>query len=283
MSNEEQQAYWDGEGGKRWARDDAIMARMLEPVTRDLLNHAAIAGSRRALDIGCGGGSQTLLLAERLGNGASVLGMDISGPMLEVAQGKIKTRDDGLASVAFELSDASQHRFEPDSFDLLFSRFGVMFFDNPEAAFTNIRTGARDAAHLAFCCWQSVGDNPWVSLAMQAALQHVPPPEAPAPHAPGPFAFADSDRLKNILESAGFNSIDIQSYNSEFIFSRADTLAQSVRDLAAIGPVSGLLAEQGAEVRETVYAALEDVLAPYYQVGALSLPVAIWFVTGRAA
>src|SRR6056297_3049594 len=122
MGNEEQIEYWNGEAGRRWAREDDVMARLLQPISEALLDHADIAHCRNALDVGCGGGSQTLLLAQRLGQGARVLGVDISAPMLEVAQAKAAHTGDSAASPQFLRADATNYAFEPGSYDLLFSR-----------------------------------------------------------------------------------------------------------------------------------------------------------------
>jgi SAM-dependent methyltransferase len=279
MSNEDQIEYWNGDAGARWAKDDAIMERLLRPVTEALLDHAAVEGRSSALDIGCGGGSQSLLLSERLGNAGRVLGVDISAPMLGVAQEKAADN----ASVRFMQADASVHDFEPGTFDLLFSRFGVMFFDDPAGAFSHLRAALNDDGRLAFCCWQSLKDNAWTLLPFQAALKHIPPPEKPDPNAPGPFAFADQERVKDILGQAGFGEIELHSYNSELRFSEAATLGESVRGLAEVGPIGRLLMEQPEDVKEKVYTSMAEVLAPYYRDGALLMPVAIWFVTARAA
>lgn len=279
MSNEEQYEYWNGEAGKRWAQEDDTMARMLRPVCRALLDHADLDGCTRAMDVGCGGGSQSIMLAERLGSGASVLGVDISAPMLAVARAKASATAAGTAQLSFLQADAADYPFEPESFDLLFSRFGVMFFDDPTAAFANMRAALAPGARLAFACWQSMRDNAWTLIPVQAALQHLPPPEAPDPHAPGPFAFADSERVTGILQEAGFSNIAIESYNPEMRFGEAPTLAQNVREMAMIGPVSRLIAGQETEVLERVFSAMEEALAPHYRDGAICLPGAIWFVT----
>lgn len=283
MSNAEQFEYWNGEAGKRWAQEDETMARLLRPVSAALLDHAGVEGCRNALDIGCGGGSQTMMLAEQLGPGASVLGVDISEPMLEVARSKTAGAGDNRADVTFMQADAASHSFETDDFDLAFSRFGVMFFDEPAAAFSNIRKALRPQAHLAFCCWQALKDNDWTRIPLQAALQHLPPPEKPDPHAPGPFAFADPQRVEEILHSAGFRDIAVESFARDIRFGEAPTLPESVRKLAMIGPVSRLIAGQEPAVLERVFASMEEVLAPYYSEGALNLPGAIWFVTATTA
>ena len=281
MNNQEQIDYWNGEAGKRWARDDAIMERLLRPVTEALLEHAGVEACRSALDIGCGGGSQSLLLAERIGEPGRVLGVDISGPMLAVAEAKTRQLPPGSAAVTFLQADAAAQPFEPGSFDLLFSRFGVMFFDDPTAAFSALQAALQPGGRLAFCCWQSLKENAWSLLPYQAALKHVPPPEKPDPNAPGPFAFADPERLRSVLDAAGFVDIGLESFNDTLRFSESATFAESVRGLAEIGPIARLLADQPQDVREQVFLSMEEVLAPYFTEGSVMMPVAIWFVTAR--
>jgi SAM-dependent methyltransferase len=283
VGNEEQIDYWNGEAGKRWAQDDDTMARLLLPISQALLDHASIDNSRHALDIGCGGGSQSLMLAQRLGADARVLGADISGPLLEVARAKINTGGSNCAKLDFLQADAASHHFDPDSFDLLFSRFGVMFFDDPVAAFTNLRTALAPKGQLAFSCWQAMKSNEWTWIPTRTALQHLPPPEPPAPNAPGPFAFADPVRLESILADAGFSDIALQPFNTKLRISEADTLPEAVRELTRIGPVGRLLQDQSQAALNKVYPALEAALEPYFREGALELDSAIWLVTATNA
>ena len=280
MANSEQIEYWNGEAGKRWAQDDDTMARLLGPISQALLDHAPLEGCTSALDVGCGGGSQSLMLAQRLGESARVLGVDISEPMLEVARRKAETPAAGRASLEFLRADASSHAFPPGSFDLLFSRFGVMFFDDPVAAFTNMR-GAL-LGKLAFCCWQAVKDNDWVRIPLKAALQHLPPPEPPPPNAPGPFAFADPARVTSILESAGFSNVALHPFSTTLRISEAAGLPEAVRELARIGPVSRLLADQPQATLDKVFPAMESALDPYFKDGALDLPASVWLVTATS-
>jgi len=283
MSNAEQIEYWNGDAGKRWAEEDDTMSRLLRPVSEALLDHASVESCRAALDVGCGGGSQSAMLARRLGAGASVLGVDISQPMLDVARDKISQLGDDSAGLDFLLADAASHAFEARSFDLIFSRFGVMFFDDPEAAFSNLRSALAPQGRLAFSCWQPLKDNDWTWIPIQAALQHVAPPERADPHAPGPFAFADPERVRSILGAAGFGNINLQSFRPTLQFSEATSLGESVRNLARIGPVARLLEGQDTAVMEKVFTTMEQVLKPYYEAGALKLPGAIWFVTAQAS
>jgi SAM-dependent methyltransferase len=209
MSNEAQIEYWNGETGERWARRDDMMSRLLQPVAQLLLDHADIEGRARALDVGCGGGSQSRELAARLGANASVMGVDISGPLLEVARSRSGETSVDHAALDFVEADAASYAFEPNSFDLVFSRFGVMFFEDPVAAFSNIHSALQPGARLAFCCWQNVQKNDWVLQPLQAAFEYIPAPPKPDPHAPGPFAFADPERVRSILSASGFVDIEL--------------------------------------------------------------------------
>jgi SAM-dependent methyltransferase len=277
--NAEQLEYWNGEAGERWAQQDEMMAALLEPIARNLLEHADLDGVRSAIDVGCGGGSQSLLIAERLGPSGRVLGIDISGPLLSVARERAATAPPGVATLDFAQADAASHTFDPGTFDLLFSRFGVMFFQDPVAAFANLRTALAVDGRLAFCCWQSLQNNPWIWLAVQAALRHVPPPEAADPDAPGPFSFAEPSRLEAVLGDAGFRDIAVKHHPVTLRWAAADTLEGNVAGVIQMGPVSSLLADQDDSVRQQVLDAVVEVMGQFYHGGALNLPGATWLVT----
>ena len=280
MANEQQHEYWNGEAGARWAAEDATMAKLLDPIARDLLAHVQPAPGSHAIDIGCGGGSQSVLLAEHIGAGGSVLGVDISAPMLEIARGR--GQPEGAAALTFLQADAATWAFDAASFDLLFSRFGVMFFDDPIAAFSNMRQALKADARLGFCCWQAMRDNQWTLLPVQAALRHVPAPESPDPHAPGPFAFADPQRLEAILAASGFGDIAIAPHSVEMTFGSGNGLRETVTELMMVGPVSRLLVDQPPEVKARVVDDAAETMAPFYRNGKLSLEGAVWLVTGGA-
>lgn len=280
MANEQQHEYWNGEAGARWAAEDATMAKLLDPIARDLLAHVQPEPGSHAIDIGCGGGSQSVLLAEHIGAGGSVLGVDISAPMLEIARGRGQPED--AAALTFLQADAATWAFDAASFDLLFSRFGVMFFDDPIAAFSNMRRALKADARLGFCCWQAMRDNQWTLLPVQAALRHVPAPESPDPHAPGPFAFADPQRLESILAASGFGDIAIAPHSVEMTFGSGNGLRETVTELMMVGPVARLLAEQSPEVKARVVDDAAEALAPFFRDGKLALGGAVWLVTAAA-
>jgi SAM-dependent methyltransferase len=279
MSNAEQLAYWNGEAGRKWAENDAMMAQMLAPIARDLLQHARIEGAQRALDVGCGGGSETLMLAEHLGPQATVLGVDISGPLLAVARNSALNAGARGRQVDFLEADASTHAFPPESFDLLFSRFGVMFFDDPTAAFANLYQALQPGAKLAFSCWQPLQENQWAMVPLKAAFQHLPRPEPTPPNAPGPFAFADPDYTRSVLEAAGFTTVALQAHAITMAWGREGDLATTARDMLNMGPVSRLLQDCDPALREAVHASATEAMAPWFREGKIRLPGAVWLVT----
>lgn len=281
MNNQEQVDYWNGEIGQYWAKQDKIMARLLQPIAQALLDHAEFNDCRHVLDVGCGGGSQTRLLAERLGAGSKITGIDISEPLLEVAR---TNTSKSVVNMDYLLGDASEYEFPTAQFDGIFSRFGVMFFDDPIAAFTNLRTALTDGAKIAFSCWQGADKNDWASIPMQTAIKFITPPEdmMPAADAPGPFAFAQPEHVHKILHTAGFTDIELSPHLATMRMGEQPTLADSVREMTGIGPVQRLLAGQDEALKERVYQALEKSLADFYKNGAIELPGAIWFVTAIA-
>ena len=284
MNNHEQIAYWNGDGGRKWAERDELMAGVLAPISDALLTRAAPRRARTALDVGCGGGSNTLQLLQHLDNPRHVLGIDVSAPLLEVARARVAERGTAPPQTApprieFLRADAATHDFGDWRFDVLFSRFGVMFFDDPVAAFAQLRRAAHRNAGLAFCCWQALDKNPWTALPLKAALTVLPAPEPVAPHSPGPFAFADAAYVREVLAQAGWSDTRIEPYAPTLEFSIEGGYAAAVRELVNTGPVGRLLAPAEKPAREAVYAAARRALKDYYRGDTLALAGAVWFVT----
>lgn len=270
--NEEQIEYWNGKAGQTWVRSMDRIDGMLAPITQALLARAAVAPGERAVDVGCGCGSTTLALAQR---GALVFGIDVSEPMLALA----KERASGQQGIAFRRTDAATQPFTPDH-ELVFSRFGVMFFANPVDAFKNLRTGLTPNGRLCFVCWQPMAENAWMATAGQAVLPFLTkPPTPPDPRAPGPFAFADRDHLRSTLEAAGFASIEIESLRVTLHV--GDDLDQAMAFQADIGPVARALAELEGETRTRAIAAAREALAKHLGPTGIDLGAACWLVTAR--
>ena len=200
QANAGQDEYWNADEARHWVDEAGAYDRMLAPFASRLLEAAAIAVEDQVLDIGCGTGPTTCDAARAAANGHAT-GLDISRAMIEAARARA-SRDD-LTNVSFEVGDAQTRRFDPGSVDVVMSRFGVMFFDDPVAAFANIRAALRAGGRLVFVCWQGQIANEWIAVPGLAAAQHVPLPTPGPPGAPGPFSFADADHVRNVLTGAG--------------------------------------------------------------------------------
>jgi SAM-dependent methyltransferase len=220
-------------------------------------------------------------LARRVGPGGEVVGVDISAPMLERARENARGR--GVTNVGFENADAQTHALPGASFDLLFSRFGVMFFAEPAAAFANLRRSLRPAGRLAFVCWQAPTLNPWAIVPLMAAAAHLPLPPPPAPDAPGPFAFADQDRVRQILGDAGFRNVEFESVAMQLIVGGSTDIDSAVEFLMQMGPTAAALRETSQqEMLERVAAAIREALLPYYVADeGVRMDAAAWVVTAR--
>ena len=195
---------WDGDEGADWARDWERYDRSVRGYHRLLLDAAAIQRGDRVLDVGCGNG-ETTRDAARAGDRA--LGVDLSSLMIE--RGRSLAAAEGLTNATFEQADAQVHPFEPAAYDVAVSRFGAMFFADAEAAFINIAAALRPGGRLVMAAWRGVGDNEWLQCVFAALAQGRDLPVPPA-GAPGPFGLADPDRVRAVLESAGFDGVELE-------------------------------------------------------------------------
>lgn len=271
MSNEAQIDYWNGRAGEKWRAMQDDLDAMLAPVTEALMARTGDVAGVAVLDIGCGTGQTCLLLLDK---GASVTGVDVSGPMLALAGERTAGR------AALFKADASLWQSEV-AFDRAFSRFGVMFFDDPQAAFTNIAATLKPGARLLFACWRTPKENEWVSRPMSVLAPLMPELPAPDPTAPGPFAFADTARLAGILEGAGFGTLSFTPFDFKVTLARSGGVERAAGFALQIGPAAAALAEQEEAVRLHARALLEEALASGLEPdGAVRLGGAIWIVEG---
>ena len=274
--NQAQIDYWNGPLGEKWARYQNEMDRTLADSAEAALNLANPQPGERVLDVGCGAGGTSLLLAEAVGPGGSVTGVDVSRPMLELARARAAVKN-----IHFIEADAAVHPFRP-VFDLIFSRFGVMFFVDPIAAFANIRKAADKGARLAFICWRAVKENEWASLPFEIAKPFLPAQQAVDPNAPGPFAFADAGRLRAILEASGFSGIQVAPFQGHMNLGRAPARA-AFQSTNLMGPTSRALRNADEATRSRVMDAIAQGLAARQSGDAeIRLGTACWLVSARA-
>jgi SAM-dependent methyltransferase len=267
-------AYWNDVAGRSWAEFQDGLDRQVAPLGRRAMAALAPAPGERIVDIGCGAGETSLELASAVGTGGSVLGADLSQPLLEIA----RRRSVEVAGLEFRQADAQTYPFESGAFDGAFSRFGVMFFDDPVAAFANIRRALRPGGRLAFVCWRPPGENPIMTLPMQAAADLVPPQPSPEPGAPGPFAFADPDRVRRVLAGAGFEAVEVAPHDEMVGSGDLETaLALALK----IGPLGAFLREN-PHLREAVAPRVRAALAAHDGPAGPKLNAAVWIVTARS-
>ena len=273
MSNQDQIDYWSGPTGNVWASTQDRIDAMMAPITAALLERCATAAGRRVLDIGCGCGTTTLALADRA---REICGVDVSAPMLAEARRRTAGRD----NVHWQEADASSATFA-EPFEFAVSRFGVMFFDDPGAAFAHLRTQLVPNAPLVFVCWAAPADNAWFSLAARALREYLPPPESPPdPKAPGPFAFANPDDVQTYLDAGGFHELSIEPFSCALPL--GGSLDQAVEFQSRIGPLSRALKELEEGPREAALAAVRKTLEPWVSDAGVSAPGKVWFVSARA-
>ncbi len=277
--NADQLAYWNGPAGQRWAERQQAQDILLGPVAELLIDRAGPAIGERIIDVGCGSGATTIAFAQKLGTSGHVLGIDISGPML--ARARASAPKD--LPVEFVLADATVYPFEPASFDLLASRFGVMFFADPALSFANMRKALRASGRLAFACWREPRENPFFMAPLQAAYKHVPKLPQQGPDDPGPFAFASEARVRRILDAAGFTRIEMEACPLSLDAAIGRGLDGAVQGAFEIGPVSRALDGQPEELRKAAAASIREALTPFAKGDAVLLPASIWIVTARAS
>jgi len=268
-------AYWNGPGGQRWVSHQRMQDALLAEVAERLMERAAARDGETILDIGCGAGTTSIALARQVAPDGRVLGVDVSAPLLERARQHAPA---GLP-VEFALGDASVFPFAPAGADLLFSRFGVMFFADPAGAFANMRKGLRGGARLLFACWQEPRHNPWLILPLQAAYRHVPRLPEVGPEDPGPFAFASEARVRGILERAGFGAITLEPVDLSFDLAEGHGLDRAVELSIGMGPTSRALDGQPAALRVAAAEAVRAALEPYQRGERVPLRGAIWIVS----
>jgi SAM-dependent methyltransferase len=274
-ANQAQAELWNGRTGQSWVELNAMLDRLLAPFVQPLLDAVRQGSARDVLDVGCGAGATTFAVARSLGQEGRCTGIDLSAPLIELA--RRRAADMGAPNTDFVVADAQRHDFQSAAFDTVISRFGVMFFDDPVAAFANLRRAARPDAGLACIVWRGTEENPFMTAAERAAAPLLPEQPPRVPNAPGQFAFADPDHVGGVLSAAGWRDADLQPLDVACALSADDLETYVTR----MGPVGQVLPGLEADHRQAVVAAVKRGFEPFLADGVARFTAACWLVRAR--
>ena len=269
----EQAEYWNGPGGKMWLGAYDRIQRGIAGFSDVVVAAARAQPGEHVLDVGCGTGGTTAELAKAVGERGHVLGVDISEPLIGAA------RAQHLANATFEVGDAATYSFGANVFDLVFSRFGVMFFGDPVAAFKNIRRAMKPAGRLVFLCWRTPAENPWAAVPMRAAQPFLPPLERPGPEDPGQYSFGDRDRVARILTEAGFANLSIEPIDQTL--NQGKDVPDVLQRIGDFGPLARAFKDVAPEQVAKAKEAIGEALKPYATPDGVKLAGACWLVSAR--
>ena len=273
-----QSEYWDGQAGEHWTAFRQRYDELLGGFGHAAIDRADPQPEERYADIGCGTGATTLELGRRVGPEGFVIGIDLSGPMLETA--RERATEERLAHVRFAKADAARYRFEPSSLDGVLSRFGVMFFDEPVDAFGHVRGALRPDGRLVFVCWQEVLANEWITVPASAIIQQLPMPQLGIMRGPGLFSMSDAAVVRSILERAGFAEVEIESLVLPQRF--GDNVDDAISFMMQTQIAASILVGADAQQVDAVVRSMRDTLEPHVRKDGVYLDGAAWLVSARA-
>lgn len=271
---------WNGDNGHKWLSYIDAVDAMLRPIGEAAIAAAQPRPNENVIDIGCGDGPTTLRLAQLVAPAGRVTGLDVSQVLHDAAKKRAAAHPDG-ARVEFKLGNAATMKLPRGETDLLFSRFGVMFFEQPAAAFRNLHGALKPTGRLAFACWQPVNKVDLFFVPFAAVASHITPPARPGPEDPGPFSFGDPDRVRRILDDAGFKKIEISPFAVSV--SLGATLDQAVQAVTMVGPASQVLMDAPADAKARALQSVRDALEARATPSGIVLPALTWIVTARAS
>jgi SAM-dependent methyltransferase len=273
--NQQQAEHWNGAESSHWVEHADRYDRQLAPFADALLEQVQSSDVDRVLDIGCGCGVTTITVAQ---HALRATGVDLSRPMLNVA--RQRAADAGRTNVDFVVADAQTHHFEAGSFDIVISRFGVMFFDDPVAAFTNVRRSLAVGGRVAFVSWQGLEANEWLLVPGLAAAQHVALPDLAGDGGPGMFSLSKPDSISELLARAGFRNVQIDPLGPTITLGGGGTVDESLDYLLGTGIARALLDSAEPEARIRAIDAVRAALTEHYEPGiGVRLGTGAWLTT----
>lgn len=271
----EQVERWNGPAGEAWVEAQETLDGMFKPLEALLAGTVAAGTTAHVLDVGCGTGATTIAAARRVGPSGRATGIDISEPMIAAA--RARAGREGVAA-GFIRANAQDYEFAPASVDLIISRFGVMFFDDPVKAFANLRRAATGNGELRCLAWRSAAENPFMTTAERAAATLLPGLTPRQPNVPGQFAFADGHRVRTILSDSGWTEVEVQSIDVACSLPEADLTLY----LSRLGPVGLALRDADEPTRARVVAAVRPAFEPYVDGSDVRFTAACWLLRARA-
>jgi SAM-dependent methyltransferase len=274
--NDEQMAMWNGSSGRAWVAQQEVLDQAFRPIEGILADAVSASSAASVLDVGCGTGATTLAAARRLGPKGRSVGIDLSEPMLALARERAARE---AIPAEFIEADAQTHAFPPAGFDMVISRFGVMFFDDAVRAFANLRRATRDGGLLRLVVFRSPADNPFMTAAERAAAPLLPQLPPRQPGAPGQFALADRKHAERVLTESGWKAIDVQKLDVSCAFPEPALIPYLTR----LGPLGRVLAEMDEGNRREVVATVRPAFEPYVHGAEVRFTAGCWLLKARAS
>jgi SAM-dependent methyltransferase len=276
---DEQIAFWNGPAAVRWSEHQVALDRALSAFGRAALERADARMGEHVLDVGCGCGDSALALAGSVGTNGSVIGVDVSTTMLARA----RARGAALSNLQFIEADAAT--FKPSAArDLIFSRFGIMFFADPARAFTHLRTVLRTDGRIVFVCWRAFAENPWAQIpveVLQRVDSRLTPPAFDS--GPGPYAFADENKVQRLLADASFDRVQVDRFDADVLLSSSSVNeSEAVEFAIQAGPASRMLIDASPDLRARASQEMARVLATHRTPAGYTLPGSSWVVSAHA-
>ncbi len=273
--NVDQKKFWNESKGKSWVELQPKIDSLLKPIGEAALSKLNPIEGEKIAELGCGTGTMSFLISKKIGKSGLVQGFDISEPMLDYAE---KRRiNSNLVNIKYTLADLQTYEFKENSFDALFSRFGVMFFDNPVVAFSNLRRSLKRGGRFIFACWAERLENDWIELPTEIASRFLELPPTPPEKTPGPFAFEDKEYVISILNEAGWKNVSFENFSCAHSAGR--TLDEAARFLGRMGPMSGPIENSGSKTRERFFEALKLELSKYETDEGIMMNFSTWIVS----
>jgi len=270
-----QAAVWNGLAGRNWIEMQESLDRLFKPFEDVLVEEVSLCHARRVLDVGCGPGTTTLAVARLPWVKGRSTGIDISEPMIGAARARAEREG---SPARFICANAQSYPFEPGSFDTIISRFGVMFFDDPIAAFANLRSAATDHTELRLVVWRSPAENHFMTTAERAAAPLLPKLPVRRPDEPGPFALSDDRRVRTILEESGWTQIELRPVDVDCTLPETELIPY----LSRLGPVGRMLSEMDERTRALIIDTVRPAFDRFVHGSEVRFTAACWMVSGRA-